>query len=416
MRKLAIIVDLDNTLVDTAIRKYSLLKDFLPHKDVPEDKVRQDFDLVTILGGRDTDANKGFMTRLDSDDAIRKHPAPLFQGVTDVLKSITQHGVEVVVMTGRPASLTVVTTEELTRLSVQQFVSAVHLRPLDAASVSMFKDQLVSTLLQRYDVIAVIGDHQDDFSAATAHNIPFIQLTTTPLPPQPQNSNVAFAGGAICRSWDEVRLMIETILEGRKKLTELRRDFTDSYARWLADLDNKARVIATISGILATLAGKFVFDLKQPLRTYDYILVASFIIAVLSLLYCIRSITSRRTSGAVAGLPIIADVKQMFAILVGAPHRWQCKQDDPVDIYRRLLIKRPEEQARAHYDFFLREFKTYDPEALANLRLHQLRSVNYAKAYAETLASKLLASAILLFVVWFIWHIAVHVPPQTGTP
>lgn len=413
MRKMAIIVDLDNTLVDTAMRKCSLLKEFLPGQDVSEDKVREDFDLVRVLGPKDTEASKSFVARLDSDDGIRNHPAPLYQGVNDVLASITKLGVDVVVMTGRAESLRAVTVEELTRLKSQQFISALNMLEPNAGSIASYKERRLGELIQRYDVIAVIGDHQDDLSAAAAHHLPFIQLSKALR--SPQHNDAVFAGGGICRTWDDIRLTVETILEGRKKLEQLRNDFTDSYARWLADLDGKARITAMISGVLAALAGKLVVDLKQPLLTRDYALIASLSLAVVSLLYCIRSMTSRRTSGSAAGSPISATMKQWLAILVGAPKRWQSRQDDPVDTYLRVLKKRTEEQARAHYEFFFHEFQTYDPEALANLRLLQLRSVNYSKAYAETVASKLLMLSIVLFLVWFICAFVVPILPHTGS-
>jgi len=114
--------------------------------------------------------------------------------------------------------------------------------------------------------------------------------------------------------------------------------------------------------------------------------------------------TSRRTSGPSTGIVILANIKQWFSILIGRPKSWQSKPDDAISFYHSLIENTDEKKARAHYDFFIKEFGTYDPESLANLRLFQLRSANYSKVYAETIASRLLMVSIGLMLIWLILH------------
>lgn len=400
MRKEAIVVDLDNTLVDTAVRKLSLLREYLPHEQIDIEKIRSDFDLVTILGSRETKTNEGFFAKLESSEAIRKHPAPLFPEVSNILTKLTDKNIDVIVITGRSESLADETKGELAALNIIKFISHVYMCPSTFKSVEQFKTKMISDLQRDYDFIAVVGDHYDDYSAATENKIPFIKLEITNLT-YVNSAQVIDASVTRCNSWDKVLTVIETIIEGRRKIKELRNSFTESYARWLADLDNKGRITATIASLLATLAGKIVFDLKTCFQYSDYLLGAAFFLCVLSLLYCLRSITSRRTSGHIAGNRIIANFKQALGILFGGPANWQCQKGDPISMYRELCSMAPEDQTRAHYDFFKQAFNTYDPDILANLRLYQLRSVNHEKAYAESIASLLLVSAIVLFLLWF---------------
>lgn len=403
MRKQVILIDLDNTIIDTAIRKHAILKGFLPQQTVTEQKVREDFNLVSVLGPDDTDVSKSFFAILDSEDGILNYNASIFPGVINFFKKNMEQGISIVIITGRPESLRNATIEELKKANIDGFISELNMRGLDQSSVKDFKISQIKTILQKYDVIVSIGDRLDDLEAAKYHNLPFILIRTT-LPSQTvlNVDHLQIAGGAICMTWSEIDAATDTIIEGRKKLSLLREKFTDSYAKWLADLDNKCRITATISGILATISGKMTIDKFHSMAIIDYILLGVFGLSVFSLLYSIRSMTSRRTSGPSSGTAILANIKQWLAILVGRPSSWQHKSDDAIASYKSLLESADEIRAKAHYDFFIEQFGTYDPESLSNLRLFQLRAANYSKVYAETIASRLLIIAILLILIWLI--------------
>ncbi len=417
MRKQAILIDLDNTVIDTAIRKHAILKEFLPQQTISEQKVREDFDLVMVLGPSDTDANTSFFNKLDSEDGILNYPAPIFPGVTDFLNKYTRKGISIILITGRPDSLRTATIKELKNINIVSYISELCMREQKHSSVRDFKTSQNNTLLQKYDIIVSIGDRPDDLEAAKVHNLPFI-FTRTTLQSEIvlDKDSIQITGGAICLSWEEIDATTDTIIEGRKELSVLRKAFTDSYAKWLLDLDNKCRITATISGILATISGKMSLDIIQPIQIIDYIIICVFGLSVLSLLYSIRSMTSRKTSGPDTGVAILANIKQWFSILIGRPKAWQHKPNDAIDYYRSLAKSNDEKKARAHYDFFIDQFGTYDPESLANLRLFQLRAVNYSKAYAETIASRLLIISITLMLIWLILHfffVSLALPVET---
>ena len=411
MRKQAILIDLDNTVIDTAIRKYLILKDFLPQQDVSEQKIRDDFDLVSVLGSGDTDANKSFFEKLDSEEGILNYKAPIFPGVIKFLTKYTKAGISIILMTCRPNSLRDATIKELKDIGIDSYISELYMRDLSNSIVKDFKTSQINAILQKYDVIVSIGDRPDDLEAAKTHNLPFILIRTT-LPSEiVLGTNIPqVSGGAICKSWSEIDAATDTIIEGRKKLSILREKFTDSYSKWLSDLDNKCRITATISGILATISGKMTIDKIQSMVIKDYILLGVFGLSVLSLLYSIRSITSRRTSGPGSGIEIMANIKQWFALLFGRPKSWQYKQGDAIANYKTLTEANDTRKARAHYDFFFEQFETYDPESLLNLRLFQLRAANYSKVYAETIASRLLMIAIFLILIWLILTIVCSSP------
>jgi len=417
MRKKAILIDLDNTVIDTAIRKHAILKDFLPQQIVSVEKVREDFDLVSVLGPHDTDANTSFFAMLDSENGILNYKAPIFPGVINFFKKNMEAGISIVIITGRPDSLRNATIKELKDANIDSYISELCMRGSNHSSVKDFKISQIKTILQNYDVIVSIGDRLDDLEAAKNHNLPFILIRTTLQSQIVLNAdNLQITGGAICMTWSEIDAATDTIIEGRKKLSILREKFTDSYANWLSDLDNKCRITATISGILATISGKMTIDRFHSMEIIDYILLGVFGLSVLSLLYSIRSMTSRRTSGPSSGIAILANIKQWFAILAGRPSSWQYKTDDAIASYKSLLESADEIKAKAHYDFFIEQFGTYDPEALSNLRLFQLRAANYSKVYAETIASRLLMIAIVLILSWLIlsiWFVSPASPAIT---
>jgi phosphoglycolate phosphatase-like HAD superfamily hydrolase len=269
MRKQAILIDLDNTVIDTAIRKHAILKDFLPRQTVSEQKVREDFDLVSVLGPDDTDASTSFFEILDSENGILNYQAPIFPGVIDFFKKNKEIGISIVLITGRPDSLRNATIEELRKANIDNYISELYMRGSNHSSMKDFKISQIKIILQLYDIIVSIGDRLDDLEAAEYHSLPFIFIRTT-LSSQTvlDPKNLQIAGGAICMTWNEIDAATDTIIEGRKKLSTLREIFTDSYANWLSDLDNKCRITATISGILATISGKMTMD-----RFYSMVII-----------------------------------------------------------------------------------------------------------------------------------------------
>ena len=86
MRKVAIVIDLDNTLIDTAIRKLLILQNCFNLKDVTEDKVRSDFNLTQILGWPKSEVSKQFFNKLDSKEGIDIEWTPMSRQKTGLFK------------------------------------------------------------------------------------------------------------------------------------------------------------------------------------------------------------------------------------------------------------------------------------------------------------------------------------------
>jgi phosphoglycolate phosphatase-like HAD superfamily hydrolase len=401
MHKKAIIIDLDNTLIDTAQRKHSILKEFMPNEVISEKKVKEDFDLVSILGTSETEVHKSFFKKLDSENGIKKHVAPLFPDVLKFIKKHVNEGNSIILLTERPINLKDVTIEELKNIGLDGHISELHMYDNNFSNVADFKKTEMKLLTQRFDVIASIGDRPDDMESAKIYNIPFVLMRTT-LPSEVILDQTKKNGSwrAICNSWNEIDIAIDIIIEGRKKMVNLRDQFTESYSKWLADLDNKSRVVATIATLLATLTGKIVIDKSQSIRPIDYIMGVAFVLSIFSLLYSIRSLTSRRTSGPNSGFQISTSLKQLFSILFGKPQKWLYKEGDPIDYFEKFKKYPEEEKARSHYNYFFEQYNTYDPESISNHRLFELRATNYSKLYPERIASILLMFAIVLIVVW----------------
>lgn len=417
MRKQAILIDLDNTVIDTARRKHSILKDFLPQQTISEQKIREDFELVSILGSLDTEANKSFFNKLNSEEGILNYKAPMFPGVIDFFKKYMEAGISFILLTGRPETLRTATIKELKDLGIDSHIAELYMFDLMYDTVKDSKNSQIETILQKYDVIVSIGDRPEDLEVSREHKLPFILIRTT-LPSEflLDDERLLISGVSVCNSWSGIDAATDTIIEGRKKLLLLREKFTDSYSKWLSDLDNKCRITATVSGILATISGKITIDKIQSMLVKDYIILCVFGISVFSLLYSIRSMTSRRTSGPGSGTPILANVKQWLAILFDWPKSWKHKPGDAIAFYESLIDGTDEIKARAHYDFFIEQFRTYDPESLSNLRLFQLRAANYSKVYAETIASRLLMIAITLMLFWLflsVFFVTPALPAQT---
>src|SRR5688572_23645346 len=117
MRKPCIIIDLDNTLVDTAMRKHAILTTRFSMNDLSLDQVRDNFDLTKILG-KNSVARERFFEIFDSENAIIDYTAPLFHRAKEVIESLLLQGISIVIVTGRPESLKEVTKKELLGLEI----------------------------------------------------------------------------------------------------------------------------------------------------------------------------------------------------------------------------------------------------------------------------------------------------------
>ena len=80
----------------------------------------------------------------------------------------------------------------------------------------------------------------------------------------------------------------------------------------------------------------------------------------------------------------------------------KARPGDAIHEYEALRKKSAAEQASAHRQFFYSRYRTNNPHALMNLRMFELRSLNYVRAYAEHLASRMLIWSATALVVWVV--------------
>ncbi len=320
-----------------------------------------------------------------------------------------------VVLTGRPEAIREATIKELNDGQVWTNDTELIMRPVDSSreSTPEFKIDAIRTLSRDRDIVTLVGDRPEDIRAAMASSIPCALYASTMTKAEKEEMKAENEVGlTICDTWLEIGAAIDRFEAGTRQMAEFRSSFTDQYAKWLGDIDNKCRVIVTIAAALAALSGKLLLDVTEVVddetsNWIDKIEVApigvALLCSVLAMIYAIRAFTSRRTSGPVSGEIITPHVKQWIATLLGRPKRWTFLPSDAIAEFRKAHAGSELEKARAHFKFFYSRYQTHDPNSLQNLRLLELRASNYSKLYAERMASTLLIASVALLVLWIIF-------------
>lgn len=409
-RKSAVVFDLDNTIFDTAIRKHAILcNHFSGRLETPPsvEEVRRDFSLSGVFTDDCGVSYSEFLDFLESPKALRQYPAPIFAGVQATLEFCASKGYKLIALTGRPESLRQETINDLR--SVGELSRTIELlmpvNKLREEDVAHEKGRIIHDLLRTHDVVVCIGDRPADIYAARANEVPAVLLTTTTSAEQiAELSRDCGVGFAVAQSWDEIPPLIEVMEAGSAEMQALRRAFIDYYASWLTDIDGKAGVCVTLATALSALSGYLIVESAESHNFWErlglLLLCAAFLSSVLSLLYAISAFTSRRTSGKSSGESVRLTLRQWFGALRSSPESWLRIPGNAIDDFDRLKSSSASEQARAHVGFFFGRYGTYDPSALENLRLFELRATNYVKLYSERSASLLLRLGIIMLMIW----------------
>ena len=190
-----------------------------------------------------------------------------------------------------------------------------------------------------------------------------------------------------------------TLFLSKEEIAKLREKFTNDSSKWLSDIDNKCRTAISISAILSAIDGKIILDLinyYETNKSFDLlmiIIVSSMFFAVLSIIYAINGYTSRVTSGIKA-----------TEIIVKSVNSKTCVDKEPTPVVEAENLKNFTEydKSKAHIKFFFERYHTFIPDALANIRLFELRATNYAKVYFERKAANCLLWSIYSFSLWFV--------------
>jgi phosphoglycolate phosphatase-like HAD superfamily hydrolase len=396
----AVVIDLDNTLIDTAVRKHAILSEVL-NKNIDVADVRLDFDLKNFLGESSTENYKTFFSILESDQGIKSHPAPLFDGAKAAVDWLRAQGHKVVIVTCRPASCKAETMKELQDHSISVGENELQMppaqengQPMGDQAATKFKQKVLEELAEDYDVIATVGDRPSDISAGLAKHIPGVLLPNT-LSKEQVRDYAKNRQVHICKTWVAVAAAIQLVDAGKRDSRALRDTLSSQYALWLRDIDEKCRTVVTVAAALSAVSGHYLLDSDVPLY-FSILALFAFLCSVLSLVYAIRGFTSRSISR--GAIPVRTRLGQWFSILVGVPARWMRIEGDAIDQYEKLQKATELEQSRVHLGLLFRRYPTLDSDARLNLRLFELYAANYSKLYAERLASQLLIIAVVLMV------------------
>ena len=91
----SIVIDLDNTIVDTAIRKQKILKDKFDI-NLSLDEIREDFYLLKCFGNKNSETYKKFIELLDSPMGIQDYRADVFPNSITIINKFSKSQIVVI--------------------------------------------------------------------------------------------------------------------------------------------------------------------------------------------------------------------------------------------------------------------------------------------------------------------------------
>lgn len=406
MKKPCIIVDIDNTLIDTAQRKQKILKQNFS-RDIDLGKIRDDFDLKLVFE-KDESERQSFFNQLDSANGIKSFTAPLFPLAKETIESLYKEGIDIVFLTARPEKLKKATIEELNKLGIDTALSPIYFKSNKYSSDDNkeYKSKIIKQLGEQYFIITLVGDRLEDIYAAAQNYIPSILLTSTTQPSEILSANITNqVGFQSCADWNEVVMTIRLYISGSKEVEEFRKQMIDLYSSWLGEIDSKLNVSVAIAGILCGLSATILFNLSEKKfgNYIEYIqlywLLLIFLTALIALVFAIRGITSRATSGEESGKAIGIRIKQGFSILFGT-YKNEALKGDAISEFNDFKKYDTIQKASAHRRYFYTRYNTHDPDVWWNFRFFSIRAANYSKLYGERFASFFLIVSIALFGLW----------------
>lgn len=411
-KRKAVLIDIDNTLVDTAVRKKGLLSKLLG-MEIELSDVKKDFWLSKYLGSQESEVHKKYFTSLESEEVLREIPVPLIdKSVLDVISWLNKNEIKAIYISSRDSKLYDATKIELTSLGIEigddnlKLLSSFARNGNYEIDCELKKAEAIRYLLNEFTILALVGDRPSDVLAAKSNNIPSILIKTTVSEAEEAKLDKEFHNGDVvgftkCNSWAEIGIAIDRYHLGQTGMMAMRDEFISQYASWLGEIDQKILITVTISSIITAASGSTLLEHKGPSQI-SWLLALVFFMAVLSVLYSIRGFTSRRTSGLSSGRIIPFNFRQLFSILIGYPSSWAYQAGDAVDQWHKVKNGGQAYQATSHLWFFHERYKTLDINALKNIRLFELRKANYEKLYAERIASGFLMLSVFAFIVWFL--------------
>ncbi len=400
-----IAIDIDNTIIDTSIRKYSIIKKINPNIEISIDDIRDDF---YLKDNSLKDIKDEIFKILNSNIGIEQNLATSFVNCTNVINNWIKEGIKVVLITARDLSQRKATQKELKLNGINlNNELTIHFYPnkeYDKNDILSYKKSLLESYKKSNNILCFIGDTDTDISAGINASVHTIQFESSNIQIEKENP----LGVYKCRNWYEVNRVVEVIKNKTIELSRMRDVFSLQYASWLTDMDEKAKNNVVIGLGLSTIAGALISK-ESNLNIEKFFLIFSIFLSILSVIFSLLSITPRRTSGKNVGSRITNSVKgtlrsirYLFYLLFGFKSCKYMGDDDPVKYFESIKNMSISEQRVLHYDFILDKLFSTDPEAMKNVRLFSLRSAHYSKIYPNKISSSLTIFSILFLLGWTI--------------
>ncbi|PKQ16055.1 MAG: hypothetical protein CVT67_06355 [Actinobacteria bacterium HGW-Actinobacteria-7] len=435
--KAAILIDIDNTLLDQVPRKLHILET-LRETGIREEDVRSDFGLDEKLKPN-TPRRGAYINALYGPD-YQQHLVG-FPHAADVVCALsTSH--QIVYVSSRPNTQLKITRKAL---GAQGFPISdqeqLELWPAGTDLGNLSEDEIVkrsrewkgeyfSRCAAERTVLLAINDRPEEVALSAAAGIPSVLFA-----PSAQDHDAIIAARkhlaglldvpfiadsvTVVSSWTAMPRVVSLLNTSNCELADLTRLHTNEYSSWLKDLDGKSTALLTMATFLGTGFAVLLLQLAAtvPANTLETFLTAALLLtgvigllfSCLSMLFAIRAMGSRHTRGEETGDFVHFRNSKYFRNLwgvlcgrsicpAGSPMAEAKFASDEKDASRRRLV---------HLAFFQRHYGTYDPELIRNQRMLEMRALNYAKIYAEVFSRRCLIIsvcvaflAIALFAGW----------------
>lgn len=182
----AIVIDVDDTVIDLGPRRVALFETHFPKSDKSTlGKVRKDPTLSSI---RDREAGlfQNYLSDFADPEKVADLPVDAVDGAIEAINGLEESGLEVILLTGRPEKLREQTIIDLQEVGLdwtgkKLIMSEETIDPADGAGFRSYKRDVLIRLGERHDIVAVVGNSASDITAAFDANVPAILLCVPPL-------------------------------------------------------------------------------------------------------------------------------------------------------------------------------------------------------------------------------------------
>lgn len=397
--KQAIIVDIDNTILNNDRRKLEILNHRF-HKQVTLDDVRKDFNLANVLVG---DKEKEEFWRIFFSAEFLRFDEPV-RFAAGVLSDLAKE-YDIVYLTGRHDdkasgdSMRDATLDCLTKYGFPLKENAVYFKDKRDTPDASFKTSKIQSLTNERNVAFAVGDHPDDIRLYASFKVFPIAIRTVYF----KDSKFADASIAplILDDWAEVEDFVRFMGPGNPDMFV--QQLADEYKGYPAALDSITSFLLLVDTfalgfVLNAFAGQ-VGSLDLLTRS---ILFASISLLLLSITFGIFALLPRSFTYPHVGEPVMSI------------HR--LRKEEPQSKANEAMELSADDTKKAWLRLVADSYRTLDPKVAIVERIMNLRSVTYEKIkWIDLSVVALLAGMGLLIPLTFVgaFWIQVAIMPIT---